>query len=176
MYSMEQMSEIAGKLVGNYGRYLSAADQEDVAQEAILAMWQASQNADEDRNPNAYIFTTGKGTILNTIKRIQQHEARHESLSATVEGEEDESTTWADLTAGPDKEGSEILSERERTWAIESAITDLPTVQSAIARRILQEGATLEVAGREQGFSKERARQVLEDAKTALAHALREWA
>jgi len=44
-----------------------------------------------------------------------------------------------------------------------------------LVHRILIEGATLETAGSEAGFSKERARQVLNDAKEKLAFALKDW-
>lgn len=175
MYTTEETMEIAGKLVGNYGRYLNHEDREDLKQEITFAMWKAGQDADENQNVRAYQFTTGKGIALNISKRIAKHNKRFKTTLNVDVSQDEEDLEEVDLIPAPDTDCDAAILESERTSAIENAIASLPTVQASAINRILREGATLEVFGRENGFTKEWARQILNDAKAILALRLRAW-
>ena len=175
-YTTEEKMQIAGKLAGNYARYLPEADREDVKQDMLVAMLEAESKADQSRNVKAYTFTTGKGTALNVVNRMCRDYKRSESLNLTAyESDEGDAVEHIDLLEATDKGYVEGSLESERVTDISSAIASLPEVQATMVRRILIEGATLETAGSEAGFSKERARQVLEDAKMAMAFRLKDW-
>jgi len=174
MYTTEQTMQIAGKLAGNYGRYLTEADREDMAQEIALAMTLAGEKADQRKNVEAYQFTTGKGIALNTVNRIVEHNNRHETLNISV-GESEDLAQRIDQIEATDKGYVQATVETELANAIANAIESLPVVQASAVKRIMQEGATLETFGKEQGFSKEYARQVLTGAKSTLAMRLADW-
>ena len=175
MYTTEETVEIAGKLAGNYGRYLTHEDQEDIKQEVALEMWQVGQGADENRNARAYQFTTGKGLALNLTKRVAKHHKRFKTTLNVDISQDEEDLEEIDLLPAPDTECDTGVLESERSDAIASAVASLPTVQANAVKRVLQEGATLEIFGRENGFTKERARQILDAAKATLALRLKTW-
>jgi RNA polymerase sigma factor (sigma-70 family) len=176
MYNEKDIYGIAGKYVSQFGRFFSKEDQEDMKQEIAIAMWKASHKAKEGENPEAYLCKTGKGTALNTVRRMARyHDRQKTTLNVRPFDSEEDSSEVVDFIAGEDSGYVQTTIETERASAIESAIASLPTVQATIVRRTLQEGATLETAGKEQGFSKQRAKQVLNDAKETLALRLQEW-
>jgi len=177
MYTIQETMQIAGKLAGSYGRYLDYETQEDIKQDVALAMIEAGKKADQEGNVRAYQFTTGKGIVQNLVSKAIKYNHRFLlTLNVDANPNNPESDTeMVDLIEGKDTGYVQGTIETERASAIESAIASLPTVQATLVRRTLQEGATLETAGQEQGFSKERARQVLSDAKETLAFRLKDW-
>lgn len=176
MYNENQTMEIAGKLAGNYGRNLDFEDQEDVKQEIAIAIWQAGLKADESRNVEAFQFTSGKGIARNRVRKIQKYYNRfHTMLNEDLSDDDENETEYVDLLSAPESGFLKDTLESERTIALADAIESLPSEWKSVFRKVEIEGMTLEAFGKEQGYSKERARQVLKDAKERLANILRIW-
>lgn len=176
MYNEKDLYGIAGKYVNNFGRDYPEADQEDMKQEAVIAMWQAQQKADANRNPGAYVCLTGRGTVQNTVAKVITQAERFKTTLNVNNSESEEDTTQAvDLIEGREKTFVENTLASEMSVDLFNAIEALPESQRKAFQRLEIDGLTLEAYGQEAGFSKERARQVLNDAKQSLAQALRRW-
>lgn len=172
MYNENDLYGIAGKFVNECGRYFSEADQEDMKQEAVIAMWQAQRKADESRNPDAYVCRTGKGTALNAARQIREQSSRFlQTLNVNLSEDDADDTEAADMIPGREKDYIESTLGKD----LRNAIDALPKSHRKAARRILIDGLTLEAYGQEAGFTRERARQVLNDAKESLRENLRDW-
>jgi RNA polymerase sigma factor (sigma-70 family) len=172
MYTEKDLYGIAGKFVHECGRYFSEEDQEDMKQEAVIAMWLAQGKADENRNPDAYVCRTGKGTALNTAAGIRKQSSRFlQTLNANLSEDDADDTEAVDMLPGREKGfvGNTLGTD------IRNAIEALPESRRDAATRILIDGLTLEAYGQEAGFSKERARQILADATATLRKSLRDW-
>lgn len=178
MYTTEDLQGISGKYVSRFGRGFSRESQEDMQQDIILAMLTASQQADEEKNPEAFICKSGRNAAFATSKWLARNRRRNKAfLNDPIQypGYEAEEGEKIDLLPAPDTECDTGILESERTSAIASAVASLPTVQANAVKRVLQEGATCEAFGRENGFTKERARQILDAAKATLALRLKTW-
>ena len=107
-------------------------------------------------------------------------EASDRSLNATISDRSGESgvTEWQDLLvcdrALPDDTVSNRLDSRQRVRWIAEAMTELTEREMTIirARRLAENGVTLESLGRTLGISKERVRQIEHEALIKLRVAL----
>ena len=172
-YEMDQVMEIAGKMANRC--YLTEADKEDMAQEIAIAIWQAGEKADTEKNVKAYQFTTGKGIALNTFNQIiLDQNTCMTILNSPVTDLDGDGVEMVDTIANglPGYIDSEIASEK--TIAIDKAIGHLPENEQEIVRGYM-DGKYLSDIAQKKGYTRERARQVFESAKEKLAFYLKDW-
>jgi RNA polymerase sigma-70 factor (ECF subfamily) len=111
-------------------RGVSAADAEDLVQNAFLYVWQHRDRIDPDRSLRAYLFRIGHTRALN-----HHRDAARVDPDATVDR-----TPSRDAT--PD---AEALT-REQRARIDDAIADLPERRRMVARLCLVNGFTYQEA------------------------------
>jgi RNA polymerase sigma factor (sigma-70 family) len=143
-------------------------DEEDAAQDAVVAMLLAEQRAEEGKPVRRFQRKSGKGVILN-FYRANGERREHESLTLTKRVRNDEGTMeFVDLV--PEEACEERREATEEAAFLDSLLESLPERERVIVRCRFYEDMTLAEIAEKVGCSTERVRQVEADALATLRH------
>lgn len=145
-------------------------DEEDAAQDAALAMWQAQLRAEEGRPVRNFQRRSGRCAVLSFYaNNKERRDHLHLTLDAPV-GDDGNATVRSTVT---EADGDSYMDRREATeqdLAVRALVDTLPPEQAFVIRRRYFDGLTLHATGELLGCTNERVRQIQDKAEATLRH------
>jgi RNA polymerase sigma factor (sigma-70 family) len=163
----EQLLEAAYRLAG--GLFFYPEDREDAAQEAAIAAWRAGETADANKAPRTYQWEFLRGYLRHAHRKLLR-ESNHHHLRMAVSEEEHRDNL--------DSHKTKWLADRGQGTALDAAarkessaldlLDTLDRQQRFIVTECVLKDRTLQAVGRQLGVTRERVRQLRDDALQLL--------